>query len=149
MYQIAQNFTLRIALSFTVCASLLLLPGVSLLSEASSQGQGTVRNARPGPKKPEGTLPDLEAVKEESHVEREAPPPIPSTMRAKRNEGKPWDGRRVGDPGTSQRPVDQPEIRRAHARRRLAPPLLSEDQFIQNFFSLALMRSPTADETLY
>src|SRR5678815_3405026 len=124
MYQIARNFTLRIALSFTVCASLLLLPGVSLLSEASSQGQGTVRNARPGPKKPEGTLPDLEAVKEESHVEREAPPPIPSTMRAKRNEGKPWDGRRVGDPGTSQR--DQSEVerqtRRAHGRRRAAPP---------------------------
>ena len=86
MNQIAQNFTLRVALSFTVCASLLLLPGVSLLSEASSQA---VRNARPGPKKPEGTLPDLEEVKNESNVEREAPPPIPSTVRARRNEGKP------------------------------------------------------------
>jgi YD repeat-containing protein len=149
MHQIAQNFTLRISLSFTVCASLLLLPGVSLLSAALSQGQGTVRNARPGPKKPEGTLPDLEAVKNESHVEREAPPPIPSTVRAKRNEGKPWDGRRVGDPGTSQRPLDQPDIRRAHARRRVAPLLLSEDQFIQNFFSLALLRSPNPDETLH
>ena len=109
MYQIAQNFTLRIALSFTVCASLLLLPGVSLLSEASlGQGQSAADNARPGPKKPEGVLPDLEDVKNESHVEREAPSPIPSTVRAKRNEGKPWDGRRVGDPGTQQRPVDQP-----------------------------------------
>ena len=35
MYQIAQNFTLRLTLSFTVCVSLLLVPGVSLLSEAS------------------------------------------------------------------------------------------------------------------
>ncbi len=67
MYQIAQNFTLRIVLSFTVCASLLLLPGVSLLSEASSQA---VRNVRSGPKKPEGTLPDLEDVKHESHMVR-------------------------------------------------------------------------------
>jgi len=64
MYQIAQNFTLRLILSFTVCTSLLLLPGVSLLS-AASQGQATFRNARPGPKKPEGVLPDLEDVKNE------------------------------------------------------------------------------------
>jgi photosystem II stability/assembly factor-like uncharacterized protein len=146
MYQIAQNFTVRTALSFTVCASLLLLPSVSLLSEASSQA---VRNVHSGRKRPEGTLPDLEDVKKESRLEREALPPIPSTVRAKRNEGKPWDGRRVGDPGTSHRPLDQPEIRRAHARRRLVPPPLYEDQFIQNFFSLALLRSPNPDETLY
>src|SRR6185503_4178453 len=154
MYQIAQNFTFRLILSFTVCASLLLLPGVSLLSEASQgQSTGVASNARPGPKKPEGTLPDLEDVKNESHVEREAPLPIPSTVRARRNEGKPWDGRRVGDPGTQQRPVDQPDeerrTRRAHARRRSAPSPLYEDQFIQNFFSLALLRSPTYDESLY
>ena len=152
MYQIAQNFTLRLILSFTICASLLLLPGVSLLSEAS-QGQGAAGNARPGPKKPEGVLPDLEDVKNDSKLVREAPAPIPSTVRARRNEGKPWDGRRVGDPGTSQGPVDQPEVerqtRRAHARRRMAPPLLSEDQFIQNFFSVALLRSPTGEEPLY
>jgi YD repeat-containing protein len=154
MYQIAQNFTLRLILSFTLCASLLLLPGVSLLSEASQgQGQSAADNARPRQKRPEGILPDLEDVKNESHVEREAPPPIPSTVRAKRNEGKPWDGRRVGDPGTQQRPVDQPDeerqTRRAHARRRAAPPPLSEDQFIQNFFSVALLLPPTYNETLY
>jgi len=152
MYQIAQNFTLRLFLSFAICASLLLLPGVSLLSKAS-QGQDAPGNARPRQKKPEGVLPDLEEVKNESHVQREAPPPIPSTVRAKRNEGKPWDGRRVGDPGTQQRPVDQPDevrqTRRAHARRRVAPPALSEDQFIQNFFSVALLRSPTPLETPY
>jgi len=154
MYQIAQNFTLRLILSFTVCASLLLLPSVSLLSEASQgQSTGVVSNARPRHKKPEGILPDLEDVKNESYVERETPPPIPSTVRARRNEGKPWDGRRVGDPGTQQRPVDQPDeerqTRRAHARRRAFPPPLYEDQFIQNFFSLVLPRTPTYDETLY
>jgi len=78
MYQIAQNFTLRIILSFTVCASLLLLPGVSLLSEASQGG----RVVRPQRTRLEGTWPNLEDVKGESHLEREAPPPIPSTMRS-------------------------------------------------------------------
>ena len=154
MSKITQNFTLRLILAFTICVSLLLLPGVSLLSEAAQgQGQGGSRDARPRHKKPEGTLPDLEEVKNESNVQREAPPPIPSTMRAKRNEGKPWDGRRVGDPETLHRPVDQPDLarltRRAHARRRVSPPPLYEDQFIQNFFSLALLRSATSEETLY
>jgi len=47
--QIVQCFTRRIALSFTVFVSLLLLPDVFRLSEAS-QGQGTVRNALSAPK---------------------------------------------------------------------------------------------------
>src|ERR1044072_8799511 len=119
MYQIAQNFTLRLILSFTVCVSLLLLPSVSLLS-AASQGQSAAGNARPRHKKPEGILPDLEEVKNESQVEREAPPPIPSTVRAKRNEGKPWDGRRVGDPENYQPEVER-QTRRAHARSIAAP----------------------------
>src|SRR5258705_7156845 len=106
MYQIAQNFTLRITLSFTVCASLLWLPGVSLLNEAS-QGQGAANTARPRHKRPEGTLPDLEEVKNESNLEREAPPPIPSTMRSPKLSEKPWNGRRVGDPETRQPEPDQ------------------------------------------
>jgi hypothetical protein len=147
----AHNFTLRLVLSFTICAALLLLPNVSVLSGASQgQGPGSSSSVPPQQKRPEGILPDLEEVKRESNVRREAPLPIPSTMRAKRNEGQPWDGRRVGDPGTLQRPVDQEmQTRRAHARRRVAPPPLVEDQFIQNFFSLALLRSPTSDEILY
>ena len=79
MFTLAQNFTLRIILSFTVCASLLLVPGVSLLSEASQGQSDGVRNARPRHKRPEGIRPNLEEVKNESNVEREAPPPIPST----------------------------------------------------------------------
>ena len=155
MCRIAHNYTLRVTLSFTVCASLLLLPSVSLLSEASPQA---VRTARPGPKKPQGMLPDLEEMKNESHVEREAPPPIPSTMRSPKLSEKPWDGRRVGDPETTLRRLDQAivinkEIRRAHARKRLGPvsPSMSmyEDTFIQNFFNMALLRGATYDETLY
>jgi hypothetical protein len=145
-----RHSSLRIAFIFLICLSL-TFTNVSWL-KSHAHGSGDNRNTLPRHKKPEGMLPDLEEVKHESSVEREALPPLPSTVRARRNEGKPWDGRRVGDPGTSQRPSDQPEekqTRRAHARRRAAPPPLSEDRFIQNFFSLALLRSPTADETLY
>jgi hypothetical protein len=157
MYQIAQNFTLRLILSFTVCVSLLLLPSVSLLSEASQgQGQGSGRNAPPRPRKPEGTFPDLEDVRNEANVEREAPPPIPSTLRSHKNPERPWNGRRVGDAETLQPQMDQAaagdkKTQRAHARRRInpAPPPLYEDQFIQNFFSVALVRSPVSDEPLF
>ena len=46
--------------------------------------------------------------------------------------------------------VDKGFARRAHAARRLnTPPTLYEEQFIQNFFSLALLRSTTSEETLY
>ena len=152
MYQIAQNFTLRIILSFTVCAAL-LLPGVPLLVSEASQGPSTAHNARPRHKKPEGTFPDLEDVKNESHVEREAPAPIPSTRRAKRNEGKPWDGRRVGDPEPpppGQQDHAEKQTRRAHARRRVSsPPVIPDDQFVQNFFTWAMARSANSNETIY
>ncbi|HET6976532.1 MAG TPA: hypothetical protein VFI24_09440 [Pyrinomonadaceae bacterium] len=82
MYQIAQNFTLRITLSLTLCIALLLLPGVPLLVSEASQGQSTAHSARPRHKKPEGTFPNLEDVKNESNVEREAAAPIPSTVRS-------------------------------------------------------------------
>ena len=153
MSKIAQNFTLRIILSSTICASLLLLPGVSLLSEASrGQGQSPSHNDRPLHKKPEGMLPDLEDMKKESNVEREAPPPIPSTRRSKRNEGKPWDGRRVGDPEPPPGQQDHAEkqTRRAHARRRASPPpVIPDDQFVQNFFTWAMARSANSNETTY
>ena len=152
MYKIAQNFTLRLTLSFTICAALLLLPGVLLLVSEASQGQSAGRSARPRHKKPEGTFPDLEEVKNEANVEREAPPPIPSTRRAKRNEGKPWDGRRVGDPEPPPGQQDHAEkqTRRAHARRRVSPPpVIPDDQFVQNFFSWALARSANSNETTY
>jgi YD repeat-containing protein len=154
MYQIAQNFTLRIILSFTVCACLLLLPGISLLSEAS-HGQSAGKAVRPQHHRLEGSWPNIEDVKNESRVEREAPPPIPSTLRSRKLSEKPWNGRRVGDPET-QPPLDgaaasDNKTQRAHARRRMnpAPPPIYEDQFIQNFFSLALLRGATYDETLF
>ncbi len=156
MYQIAHNFTVRIVLSFTVCTSLLPVPGISLLSEAS-QRQPVERTATPtANNKLEGIWPDLKHIRNESNLRREAPPPIPSTMRSPRLSEKPWDGRRVGDPETMSRQQDQAlvvhkRIRRAHARNRLNPvlPPMYEDTFIQNFFSLVLLRSGSYEETLF
>ncbi|HEU4510803.1 MAG TPA: hypothetical protein VFR78_21410, partial [Pyrinomonadaceae bacterium] len=90
-------FTQRSVLAFTISAALLLpTPGVSLFTIGATQDEG--RRARPRHRQPEGILPDLEDVKFESQLEREAPGPIPSTIPSRRHSGKPWDGRRVGDP---------------------------------------------------
>ena len=164
---IAQNVPFRVALVSIVCTAL-LLPGIPLLRSEAAQAQSAGRAERPRPGKPEGTLPDLEDVKAESQVEREAPSPIPSTMRANRNAGKPWDGRRVGDPwpggglgqatDRSRRGSAEPsttarrnqQTRRAHARGRLfSPPPVLDDQFVQNFFTLALARNPFSNENTY
>src|SRR6476469_6110085 len=89
--------SLRNLLALTVCFALLPLADVSLLVRGRGQGLSErAAHARRG--KPEGMLPDLENVKDESHREREAPPPIPSTMRSPKLSLKPWNGRRVGDP---------------------------------------------------
>src|SRR5205085_9812246 len=146
----AQRHLLRIALALIICISFLPLANISSLVRVAAQGQGAGRGARPQPGKPEGTLPDLQEVQSRSQLEREPVAPIPSTMRSKKNSGKPWDGRRVGDP------FDQPagqsssgEVRRAHARRRMSPPPVLDDQFVQNFFTYALPRSPFANENTY
>src|SRR5688572_19440351 len=89
--------TLRISLSIIICTCLLLVPFGPLVVSDAAQGRSADRMGRPKPGKPEGVWPNLEEVKEQSQVEREAPPSIPSTVRSPRNSGKPWDGRRVGD----------------------------------------------------
>ncbi len=90
-------FTLRISLSLIICTSLLVVPGGLLRLSNAAQGHTEERKGRPKPGKPEGEWPNLEEVKH-AGFEREAPPPIPSTIRSRRNGGRPWDGRRVGDP---------------------------------------------------
>lgn len=154
---------LRIGLSLTICASL-LVPGVSLFVSEASQGQNGARPARSN--RPDGTFPNLDEIKNESHIEREPPAPIPSTVRAKRNQGKPWDGRRVGEPFTPgnmdqlaanggeyrkrQSRLKEKLIRRAHAGRRPdPPPTVLDSQFIQNFFNVALLRNASSDENSY
>src|SRR6185369_4442206 len=144
--RVSLRSSLRIVFILLIGVALLPAPCVSLIVGAMGQGQSPERARTPPPRpgKPEGTLPDLEDVKNESSLEREPPAPIPSTIRSPKNSGKPWDGRRVGDPAAARGELH------AHARRRMrVRPLLYEDQFIQNFFSVALLRSATYEETLY
>ena len=100
MYRrVAHRLTLRTAIALIIGIALLPTPGLSLLisGEAQAPNQADERKGRPRPGKPEGVWPDLDETNESS-VEPEAPPPIHSTIRSQRNSGRPWDGRRVGDP---------------------------------------------------
>ena len=103
MYRrVAQRLTPRPAISLIICAALLSIPNVPLLvtGAAQNQPQAPYDKAKPKPGKPDGVWPDLNKVKEQSQVEREPVPPIPSTIRSPKNPLQPWNGRRVGDPGT-------------------------------------------------
>ncbi len=153
--RVALRSLLQIALVLLIGVALLPVPCVSIIVSALGQGKNQGANRRvvpPRPGKPEGTFPDLDEVKNESSIEREPPAPVPSTIRSQRNSGKPWDGRRVGDPPReSDHAGTHGQTLRAHARRRLRvpPPPLIEDQFTQNFFNIALARSATSEETPY
>lgn len=142
-------FTQRSVLALTICTALLLpTPSVSLLSVNAAQNEG--RRARPRHAQPEGVLPDLEELKSESQIEREAPAPIPSTIPSRKSSGKPWDGRRVGDPP----PRDLAQVKRtrhfAHAARRAAsPPTVLDSYFVDNLFDVAVLRDATNAETNY
>ena len=148
--RIALPWTLRVPIALAICGFLLTSSNVSLLiSEAQNVGQG--RQAKPKPGKPEGSLPDLEDVQNESYVEREPAAPIPSTLRSPKVPLNPWNGKRVGDPGTrGELGQALTRTRRAHAgRRAFAPPSVLDDQFISNFFTWAVLRSPAGDEPTF
>ena len=137
------NFRIAVAISVSVS----LLPFVVGWSTTrAARGQSLEQRAgKPRPGKPEGSWPDLEEVQREDDPARRpeggqptGPPPIASTLRSPKVPLQPWNGRRVGD-----------EVRRAHARRRVSPPPVLDDQFIQNFFSGALTRAPNGDEPTF
>src|SRR3954453_9429299 len=120
--RVALRSSLRITLVLLTGLALLPAPWVSMLVSAVGQGQGRGPRTEPPPRpgKPEGELPDLDDVKHESSIEREPPAPIPSTIRSQRNSGKPWDGRRVGDPPRdSDHAGARGQTLRSHARRRM------------------------------
>src|SRR5215216_6241585 len=166
MYRRAvQRFSLRTAIAVTICIALLPLPGISTLVSGAAQGQsqGGSKKGKPQPGKPEGMLPDLEEVKNESQLEREPAPPVPSTIRSPKNPLQPWNGKRVGDPDThgterssagsmsgSNTVIANGRVRRAHARSRVnPPPPVLDDQFVQNFFTWAVLRAPYANEVTF
>ncbi|HET6851838.1 MAG TPA: hypothetical protein VFH46_05910, partial [Pyrinomonadaceae bacterium] len=161
----ARSHSFRVSLALTICGTLLLLPNTNLLFKGlAAQGQSGNSGQRDGstPGKPEGTWPTMEQINAESRIQREAPLPISSTIRSKKNSGKPWDGRRVGDPwldkvdqGTNRSSsrsilIRNERTRRAHTHLRMsAPPLVLDNQFVLNFFTYALARSPGANEDTY
>jgi hypothetical protein len=134
----ARHTALRLVFISIICCGLLLPANLSWLVSGLAQSVGPTTAARPRPGAPEGTWPNLEDVKNESTLVREAPAPLPSAVRSLQNSGKPWDGRRVGDaepPRSLNQPNDADPLNRAHARRRLrTPPPPLDDQFVQNFF---------------
>ena len=153
MHPRAQRSALRISIAFVICLALIPIPIV--LQVVHGQGQRRGQVGHPRPDKPEGELPDLGEVQNESQLEREPLPPVHSNTRSRKNEGRPWDGRRVGDPDLprdSDHATAQRSKRRrlsAHARRMSVPPPVLDDQFTQNFFTWALVRNPSSAETTY
>jgi hypothetical protein len=164
---VAHRSALRILLASMICASLLMVPNATLIDNSASaqgQNQSSNREGRPAPGRPEGELPNLEDVQNESHLEREPAAPIASTVRSPKVPLQPWNGKRVGDPGT-QKGVGQSRsvrddrlvaqardgrTRRAHARKSfVAPPTVLDDAFITNFFTWALLRSPAGNEPTF
>ena|SRR5689334_19384758 len=139
---VARRSSLRFLLVWLICVALLPLADFSVLIRSEAQGQSQ-RVGHPRRDKPEGLLPDLEDVKNESSIKREPLPALPSSIRSPKIPLEPWDGRRVGDPEPHGRPeqtigqVRRAHVvaRRAHAPRRMTPPLISDDQLVQNFFA--------------
>lgn len=143
-------FSLRPILVLIVCCSLLIVP-TSQLWKVGAQNRSSKREGNPKPGKPDGVFPNLENVQNESYVEREPASPVPSTVRSPKVPLQPWNGRRVGDPGTrGELGQAVNRRRRAHASRRVvAPPTVLDDQFIANFFTWAVLRAPNGNEPTF
>ncbi len=62
--------------------------------------------------------------------------------------GDPWPNTKPDQPVAAAAPAGAGKTQRAHARR-MAPPTVLDDQFVQNFFTWALARNPNTDETTY
>ena len=101
-FRFIRRTSLRIAVVSLLTIALLLIPQTPLLirGEAWSLTPGQSQQRREGnprPGRPEATLKNLDAIRNETPAPRELPLPIPSTIRSRRNPLQPWDGRRFGD----------------------------------------------------
>src|ERR1044071_3157091 len=130
---VARRSSLLFFLILLLCAALLPLADLSVFVRSKAQGQSQ-RMGHPHRGKPEGLLPDLEDVKNESSTPREPLPALPSIIRSPKLPLQPWNGHRVEDPeprgGTDQANGQSPParalLRRAHAPRRMTPPPLPD-----------------------
>src|SRR5207253_11398829 len=149
----------------------------SKASIALAQGQ-KITPPPPQKGAPFPNLPSLDLIKRQLPVQPEAPAAIPSTMRSRYRPLKGRNGLKVGDPGTTSGAVattssprssaktsassassSSSQIRFHHSNKSAihnsksatpaSPPPVGDDQFIQNFFSYALSRTPTGGEQTY
>lgn len=111
---------------------------------------GKARKVTPGPPEtgaPAFDLPNLDEVRRRPETSPEAPPPISSSARSKRKPLESRNGKRVGDPGTTGRPISavpkrstpsSASTRTHHSRVKLvaAPPVpVSDNDFVTNFLT--------------
>ena len=155
MFLTCHRSTLRAALAFIIAGSLLVgstvAVGSGVVSSVGVGGPTPEQRGKPRREKPEGELPDLEEVQQEAALEREAPAAVPSSVRSAKVPREPWNGRRVGgtEPQIRREPVLRAHVLRRFNSRRLKarfsspPPLVLDDQFVQNFFSWTVSRAPS------
>jgi hypothetical protein len=93
--------SLAISLAILICFALLFSTLVIPRRAAASGGQGQARQGRPEAGPPAANLPNLDEVRRKRQPEPQAPPQVPSTMRARRKALVPRNGLKVGDPGTT------------------------------------------------
>lgn len=135
----------------------------------ASNGNGKARKVKatpPDKAKPKLTLPNLDEIRGHRENHPEIKPAVESLVRSKRKPLQKWDGRKVGDPGTTSRPQaktqrgtgpssrsgnsESADARFNHARRSAAaPPPLPDDSFVVNFVGNALGRSINGTEQAY
>jgi len=143
----------------------------------SPNGQGS-RVATPAPVlgPPQANLPNIDAVRRLPNAPPQAPLPLPSTDRSRRNPLAPRNGKKVGDPGTtligalntgsvgdiaaSSSHVKVPMARSGSATHPnkfnhslksaiTAPAPIGDDQYVQTLFQNSLARQPNATEQAY
>ena len=143
---VALRSSLRRVFVFGLCLALLPLADVPLLvrgrTQMPNQPLGHLRRGKPA-----GALPDLEDIQRESQIEREAPPPIPSTVRSPKLPLKPWDGRRVGDP--FEQPPGQHSIaekvgRPSRLGARMRVRMRVRDSVRRRYWTISLCRTSSA-----
>lgn len=144
-----QHRLLTVSLVSVICTALLVSLTIPISVSQAAPEQTAARTARPHPGKPEGVFPDLTEAKNDSEITREPEAPVPSTLRSPRNPLRPWDGKRVGDPGTRGEVGQSLKLRRRAHASRSAPPTVLDDQFVANFFSWALVRTASGTESTY
>ena len=157
-----RHSTSRVFLALSICIGLLLFPWAPLLIRSNAIGPRVLqeRMGHPIAGLPEAELPNLEEVKTQPYRARSSKPAIPSTIRSPKNPVEPWN-RRFPLPlpataaaqqiGATMKRRERRQANTHHSRRMrtASPPPLLDDAFIQNFFSVALLRSPNGNEPTY